>query len=316
MKEYYFLFALAFVWTAFASVQDLRKREVANWLNFSLIAFALVYRAFYSAWNSNYEFFLLGLAGFGVYFVFAYALYYAKAFAGGDAKLLMGFGVILPYSSYETLIMTSLIFLLLLFLVGAIYSLIYSVFIVVKNKKKFSGEFKKRVRKNKFSLAVFLLLFLFCLIYGFFNLSCIKFNDCAANCLPTVASLPWLGICSTLAPHTNSAAFFLALIFLIPLLWTYTKSLDVCMLKLVAPGKLTEGDWLEKDVRLSRGKIIRKTVHGLSLEEIRLLKRYKKKVLIKEGIPFVPAFLFTLLIMVFAFSVLGLRVESLFLFLF
>ncbi len=33
----YFLIVIAFIWILFAVVQDLRKREVANWVNFSLL---------------------------------------------------------------------------------------------------------------------------------------------------------------------------------------------------------------------------------------------------------------------------------------
>ncbi|MBI2056754.1 hypothetical protein HYT91_00690 [Candidatus Pacearchaeota archaeon] len=46
-----FLVALALVWMIFAVVQDLKKREIANWVNFSLIIFALGFRFFYSLFN-------------------------------------------------------------------------------------------------------------------------------------------------------------------------------------------------------------------------------------------------------------------------
>jgi hypothetical protein len=82
------------------------------------------------------------------------------------------------------------------------------------------------------------------------------------------------------------------------------------MLKLVSPGKLTEGDWLEKEVKV--GKItVRKTVHGLSFREIEILRRHKKKVLIKEGIPFVPVFLLALIAMVYVFLILSGSLEQL-----
>ena len=271
MKEYYFLFALALIWTFFATLQDFKSREVANWLNFSLIAFALAYRAFFSIFLSNYEFFLLGLSGFAIFFVLAHALYYTKAFAGGDAKLLMGFGIILPFSSFGSLIQISLLFIFLLFLIGALYSTLYSVFLVSKNKEKFKKEFNKKLKKRKYPLLLSIFLFVLATIYGF----------------------------------ANPLAFFPALVFLIPIIYIYTKTLDKCMIKLYSPSKLTEGDWLEKDVKLGN-KIIKKSVHGLSKEEIELIKKHNKKVPIKEGIPFTPAFLITLTVMVYAFLVLQL----------
>ena len=76
MEQYYFLFVLAFVWLIFAVAQDLRTREIANWLNFSLIAFALAYRAFYSISVKNADFFLFGLGGVLLFVVLGYIFYY------------------------------------------------------------------------------------------------------------------------------------------------------------------------------------------------------------------------------------------------
>ena len=56
-----FLIILAIVWLAVASICDIRKREVPNWLNFSLIAFALAYRAFYSVIENDSKFFIYGV---------------------------------------------------------------------------------------------------------------------------------------------------------------------------------------------------------------------------------------------------------------
>jgi len=267
MKEYYFLFALAFLFTLFASIQDLKKREVANWLNFSFIAFALAYRAFYSLATKNLQFFLFGVLGFAIFFIIAHALYYAKAFAGGDAKLLMGFGIIIPYTSYSSLLILSPVFLFVLFLVGAVYSLLYSIIIITKNKQKFKKEFLSYFRKYKFTLTTSLILFLVSLFLTF--------------------------IASLIIPLT--------ILFLIPLIYVYTKSLENCMIKLYNYNGLTEGDWLVNDIKLTKNIIIKKTVHGLSKKDIKLLKKYKRNVLIKEGIPFIPAFFITLIIMVFFF---------------
>ena len=154
MQPYYFLFALAFLFTLFATIQDLKKREVANWLNFSLIAFALAFRALYSIQTKNSQFFLLGLAGFIIFTILAHTLYYAKAFAGGDAKLLMGFGIILPYQSYSDIIPLTILFTLSLFAVGAVYSILYSILVALKNKTKFKKEFRKIFSRYKIYIAV------------------------------------------------------------------------------------------------------------------------------------------------------------------
>jgi len=269
MQEYYFLFALALIWTIFATIQDIRKREVANWLNFSLIAFALAYRAFYATINNQPSFFYLGLTAFVLFFILAHALYYSKAFAGGDAKLLMGFSLILPYTSITSLLILSLSFFFLLFFIGAIYSIIYSFFIASKHKHKFKKEFLHNLQKYKTIMVLTIILFFIATILGTFN----------------------------------NLFFILAFLLLLPLIFVYTKALDKCMVSLLPPSKLTEGDWILKDMKIGN-KTIKKTIHGLSLSDIALLKAPNKKIQIKQGIPFVPAFLMTLLIMVFFSSAL------------
>ena len=112
-----FLLILGLIWLIVASIQDIKKREVANWLSFSLIAFALVYRAFYSVLFFDLWFFLYGLIGLILFVGLAYAFYYARIFAGGDAKLLMGLGAILGFATSlrENLIIFCVFIFLLLF---------------------------------------------------------------------------------------------------------------------------------------------------------------------------------------------------------
>ena len=140
---------LAFVWIIFAVFQDTRTREISNWLNFSLIAFVLAYRAFYSIYSRDASFFLFGLGGVLLFVIFGYAFYYGKLFAGGDAKLLMGLGGIFPYQNLSDYVYLGLGFVFLLFFVGAIYTLIYSTVLVSANRKKFIKEFKKIFSKFK-----------------------------------------------------------------------------------------------------------------------------------------------------------------------
>lgn len=274
MEKYYFLFGLALIWIVFAVVQDIKKREVTNWLNFSLIAFALAYRAFYSSFTSDWMFFVYGLGGFALFFILGNLFYYSGMFAGGDVKLLFGIGVILPFESSWSFVSVGWVFIFVLFLVGAVYSLIYSVFLVRKNYPKFLKAFRKNLGKKVWLILMsfFAVLFVFVIYYLF------------GDDLLLLA----LGI---------------VLAFLLFCLIVYTKSLDVCMIKLVSPKKLTEGDWIISDIKLNHG-IIKKTVHGLSVEDIVNLRKAGKMVLIKEGIPFTPAFLLAFLIMVFSFLVL------------
>lgn len=268
MNEYCFLFVIAFLWTLFATIQDIKHREVSNWLNFSLIAIALAYRAFLSISQKDEFFFISGVLGFALCFGLAHAFYYSRTFAGGDAKLLMAFGVILPYKNYFDILPTTLVFILILFFVGAIYSLIYSGFIASKNKKKFVKELKFLFRKTKYFILI------------------------------STAAAAILFLLTTYNIMFLAPGIFL----LIPIVYIYTKAVDKCMRVLTPASKLTEGDWIERDIKL-KNYIVKKTVHGLSLKDIQMLKKYKKQILVKQGVPFVPAFLLALIITLFVFLV-------------
>ncbi len=277
MQQYYFLFTIAFIWIVFATIQDFKKREIANWLNFSLIAFALAYRAFYSIAFSTYTFFLYGILGLILFIILGNIFYYARVFAGGDAKLLMALGAILPFESYSSLVYTTFSFLLILFFLGAIYSLLYSFFIYLGNKKKFLAEFKKLSRENKYLLLLSIIALVIALLIQLTN----------ASSIYNLSALAY--------------TIFFLVIFLFPLLYLYLQAIDKCMIKLTPASKLTEGDWIINDIKL-KNKIIKKSVHGLSSDDIKLLKKQGKKVLIRQGIPFTPSFLFAFMTMVFFFS--------------
>lgn len=268
MIETIFLFSLAFVWLIFAVVQDLKQREIADWLNFSLIVFALGFRFFYSLFSlQGFNFFYQGLIGLGIFFLLGNILYYGKMFAGGDAKLMIALGAILPLQeSFIRNLEFSAIFFIIFLLVGAVYSLLGSLFLSIRNFKQFKKEFRKQF-KTHFRVSITVTLFAIALsVIGFF----------------IEPLLVYLAV----------------VIFSIPYVYMYAKAVDEsCMIKKTKTTELTEGDWLYKDV-LVKGKVIKATWDGLTKEQIKLLKRSQKFVLIRHGIPFSPAFLISFLILI------------------
>jgi Flp pilus assembly protein protease CpaA len=264
IAENLFLIILALIYIAAASIFDLRKREVPNWLNFSLIAFALAYRAFFSVLNSDLMFFVYGLIGLGVFVALGYIFYYGRVFAGGDAKLLMALGAVLPLNSVVDSLLVFIVFIFLLLLCGSVYGLIWSFVLTVRNIKSFSSEFKKQLRKNRKIWR-----------YSFV-----------------------LSALSLLLPLILQELILLVIpliFFLFPVLFVYAKSVEESsMIFRVPSSRLTEGDWLYEKVRVGK-KTIKPYWEGLSIQEIRLIRKYKKSVKIKQGIPFVPAFFFAFL---------------------
>ena len=90
------------------------------------------------------------------------------------------------------------------------------------------------------------------------------------------------------------------------------------MVKSVAVKDLREGDWLVDDVKVvvkeapdlksgeTREKVLKADWDGLSKKDLELLAKVRKKIKIKEGIPFVPAFLIAFILWWFRDYLIGL----------
>lgn len=269
MFEVTFLFTLAVIWIIFATVQDLRSREIANWLNFSLVIFALGFRLFYSLFELNdFSFFYQGLIGYGIFFALGNLFYYTRMFAGGDAKLFIALGAILPISNlFMDNLRVFFVFLLLFLMVGAVYGFVMTFINGIRNfprlRKEFIFQFSQRKRMVLwFSFVAFLFL-----IMSFFYIDFFYF-----------------GLFS----------------FILPYFYLYVKSVDeACMVRKVKPVNLTIGDWLYEDVRVGN-KIVPATWDGLTEAELNLLSK-KKFVLVRYGIQFAPVFLISFILFWLAF---------------
>jgi Flp pilus assembly protein protease CpaA len=267
------LLAIALFWLIFASVQDFKRREVENWWSFSLIVIVLAFRAFFSLQEKSWSFFIWGLIGIVVGFALSEIFYYSRIFAGGDAKLLMALGPILMLSGdWRVNLFIVIGFIVLFLLSGGLYGLIYTKFLVIFNFRAFRKEFSKQFSKNKkiaYILEVIsILLFFICYSFGFY-----------------VGEVLCL------------------ILFVSPILFLYAKAVEEsCMNKFVDVSLLTIGDWLINNVKVrinGKIKIIKPNWEGLSEKELNFIqKNYKRKVLIRNGIPFVPAFLFAIILLI------------------
>jgi len=267
MFEVIFLWSLAFVWILFATIQDLRKREIANWLNFSLIIFAIAFRFFYSFLEAgDFNFFYQGLIGFAIFFALGNIFYYGKMFAGGDSKLMYALGPILPiYGALFLNLKFFLYFIILFLVIGSLYGIIFSLVIGIRNRKKVVKEFKKQLKKNRILFYLLILLAIVLLGLGFLNILFF-----------------YVGI----------------FIFILDYLIIYAKSIDEgCMIRKLKASKLTEGDWLYENIKIGK-KVIKATWNGLGKKDIVLIKKHKKEVLIRYGIQFGPVFLISFVVMI------------------
>lgn len=257
-----FLFWLFLIGIIVASLQDLKRREVDDWLNLFLLISGFVFIFYRAIFEGDVSLIFHAVLVLVVMFIIMNAFYYGRVFAGGDAKLLFAMTVFFIGTTFYITLINIGIFLLFLMFSGSIYGLIYSFVLYCKDFKKVNKKMKEGFSHwNILVLAFGFILFLF----GFYNFLFFIFG---------------------------------ILIFLFPLLYIFAKGLEsVSMIRIVSGKELREGDWLVKNIKIGK-KIIKADWDGLSLENIKLLKN-KKKIMIKDGLPFVPAFLIAFLAYVF-----------------
>lgn len=255
-----------------ASYSDLKRREVPDWLSYSLIISALGVRSIFSV-ELGWSLLLSGVLGLAAGYLVACLFYYTHQWGGGDSKLLMGMGAVigiaypLNFSSLDWLW-----YLILLLLLGAFYGLFWMLFLAVKNRSQFSQEFREAMGFNRE------------LHRGMwaFSLVVVGFSIFARPFWPL--SLIPVGL------------FYL---------FSFVNSVErSCFYRKADVKKLTEGDWLEENVFVDGRKILSKKT--LEKKDLELLHRHKvKEVLIKEGVPFVPSFLLAYLVLVFGKGLLS-----------
>lgn len=252
-----------------ASLFDIKTREVPDWLNFSLLGFAIGSALIMSIINHEPRFLLSALIGLGAGLVIGVLLFYTGQWGGGDTKLIAGLCILmsLTYADYLKGLLLIASFLINTMLVGAIYGLVFSLVKAVTNFKHFKPAIEQKLRsKQVLYIRVILLL---------------------------VGIFAFLFLLATKSIESAMIFGFAMSLFLFFYLWAFVSVVEkTCMTQQVPVNKLTEGDWVVGEV-IKGGKVVLKpSKTGITLEQIALLKRKKiDKVTVKVGIPFVPSFL-------------------------
>lgn len=268
------------------SYTDIKTREVPDWVSYGLIFAAIGARLVYSLATFDWSYVYEGLLGFIAFMALAYAMFYMGQWGGGDAKMMMGLGALIGLT--PELKAFSVSFIVNIFLVGAVYGLLWSSALAFMNWSKFKKEVKGivhtpkmiRIRKMFIISAIIMLLLAFLI------------DDLLVKLMMFAFVVLYL------------ATFYL---------WIFIRAVErSCMYKLVEPERLTEGDWIANDVCIGGKRVCGPKDLGISMAQIRKLVQLKKqrkikKILIKEGIPFIPSFLIAF-VMAYLFGNLFLKV--------
>jgi len=271
----YLLVIVALIYVFFAMLVDIKKREVPDWLSYSLIMLGFGVRGIYSLYKLDYWIFLYGIIGGLVGFGIGMLMYYTRQWGGGDSKLMIGLGVIFgtyleinflsPYLGMPFL----LILIVNILFFGGIYTVVYSIILMIKNY----DLIRKNINKKYFKM--FLVIFT---IFTFANILFYFFN--------------WF-------LFINFFIIFGSLMFLVIFIYLAKIIEKFVFVKKITVNKLVEGDILYEDVVLDGRIICKKGGLGLEKGDILLLKKNVKEVIVKDGIPFVPGFFIGLIFSLF-----------------
>lgn len=273
MEWLFFLVALVFLCAG--SYSDIKTREVPDWVNFGLISTGVGLHCILAVMESSWKPLLSSGIGLGIGVGVAFAMYYLGQWGGGDSKMLMGLGAVIGFDLSNTFLLA---FIINSFFIGAAYALCYGGILALRKRKKFAEAFRNIYHQTPV----------------FIRRGAVFF----------IALLALLGMVMVFL------MFNLVLVYLISLLvalialfymFVFAKAIEkCCMLKNVSPSELTEGDWIAEEVKIKGKKVVGPKDLGISKKQIDKLKKHKiKKVLIKEGVPFVPSFLISFIITYF-----------------
>ena len=257
------------------SITDIKTREVPDWLNYSLIAMGLGINTIYSITTANFSFITASVLGLAAFWCIAYILFKLGQWGGGDSKMLMGIGALVGLTLTINNFLMAFLFNVLI--VGAIYSIVWGIFLSLKHRKKFQTHLKK-IKTNK-------------------KLTIIK------RLIHSISLLPLLLI--ILEPTPLIIIFSITLTLLINssyYLYLFSSVIESAfMFKRIPPTQLTEGDWIAKNIKIKDKYICGPKDLGIGKKQIgQLIKLYKKNkiknILIKQGLPFIPSFLLSFII--------------------
>lgn len=272
----YLIFGTALVGSGVAAAYDLKTTEVPNWVFYAMmiIGIPLVFLKMFLGGSLD-EFAISGLTGLGL-LGFGYMMYRLGQWGGADMVLLALLGFMMPSVSlgfeHALSFPFGVSFLFNVFIIGAIYMILYSVAFAARNQhvvRKFVVGVKASSK---------LLLVISVSLGAVFTAVTLYLNSLLGGSL--TASDILRGI---IAPIALTVSFLL--------IYRFAKVIENFGFKRKIPTKeLREGDML-----LGERKLV-----GITREQLAKIKRSGKKfVWTKDGVRFAPAFPIALIFTLF-----------------
>ncbi len=278
------ILALVFVYLIIATISDIKTTEIPDFLNFAFIAIGIFIYATKTLTTHNNIYLIYSILTVLVFFAIGAIMYYTKQWGGADSKLLMGLGALIPIYpqilldnfKLKTSSFLGIDLFLNLLIVGAFYALLFVIYLVIKNRKKFAKEFKRMHSKKELKIfeRIIWISIILINIWGFF-LS----NSTIQRDLILMVSL---------------------ILILFNYLTIAVKAVEkTSMYKIISTKKLRVGDYITKELKHQNKIVFKPIVHGVDEKQIKEIQKYFSRVEIKDGIIFAPVFLIATTITLF-----------------
>ena len=266
--------AIALIGTAIGAYTDIRTRLVPDWTSYFMLAAGLGGHAILSLLSQSIWPIVYSAAGAGFFFAIGYLLYRAGVWGGGDAKLLPAIGSLLAFSTSIAIWPLLVSFWLNLLILGAAFGILGMLILFLKHKEKTLHEFKLLINKFK---------------------------------LPFYSTIFAVVLFGTVSIFETMAIFGFLLAILCLLLFILKATEKAALHKSIPPNKLVEGDWLIDEIKIGNYCYTPKKI-GIEKSDItKLIELEKagklKDVKVKDGIPYVPAFLAALIVTMLGFDI-------------
>ncbi len=252
-----------------SSYTDIKTREVPDWVSYAFLSTAVGIRLIFSL-EYSWSILLSGLLGFFVCFLLAHLLYYTRQWGGGDSKILMGMGASIGITyPFTPASFNLLLFFIFLLFVGAIYGLIWMCILAFRNSTLFLKTFSQKLNQHKHIQYLIIILTFLSIIISLFS------------------PLFW--------PFVILIPLFFYLLLAVSCIEEHFFHIQKPILH------LTEGDWLAQTISINNRTLFQpKTLEKSDITTLQNLHSQHKlsAVLIKEGIPFLPSFLFAYIIII------------------
>jgi Flp pilus assembly protein protease CpaA len=254
------LVAIALVGSFASGIYDMKTSNVPDKVVILMMVSALVIHTITGFSIGDFSTLTESLLFGGLFLAFGLLMYFTGQWGGGDGELLVAIGIVLPNLSFVKTFFPffAISFFINTFFIGAAYSIAYSIILAYKNPK-ISKKFFENLKERKIIIGLTIslslsIIFLLISQFIFFAISILSF----------------------------------VLIFF----HKFSKTIEDSFYIRIPVRKLKVDDMLGEDIPSL--KLYKKYIKGLTKEQVKVIKKRKRYVTIREGIRYGIVFPLTL----------------------